>query len=306
MKEFDDIMNRLNLFWQYPVITEKIVYQQQYNNANYFGIPWAILIDKHVKTNYNLNIIINILESIIPKRNYITSCQHVLFYKLFTHFKQLNIKTVYSPHKKKGENYINGIRILPCPLYAVNFEDPARNKEFMNIDYEKCPRDLLYSFIGGYVEETYLTNVRERIFNMKHPENTIIKNTGSWHFYKDVYLGYQSKKGKLIENDEDHLKTKIYNEVLLRSEFSLCPSGSGPNSIRLWESLACGSIPVLLSDTLELPRHKLWDDAILKIREKNVETIPEILNSISENQKINMRKNCLIIYNDFKNNFLML
>ena len=36
----------------------------------------------------------------------------------------------------------------------------------------------------------------------------------------------------------------------------------GPNSIRLWESLAVGAIPIILADTLELPKHKLWDKAI--------------------------------------------
>ena len=45
--------------------------------------------------------------------------------------------------------------------------------------------------------------------------------------------------------------------LLLNSKYTLCPSGSGPNSIRLWESLACGSIPIILSDTLDLPSHKI-------------------------------------------------
>ena len=53
----------------------------------------------------------------------------------------------------------------------------------------------------------------------------------------------------------------------------MCPSGSGPNSIRFWESLAVGSIPVLLSDSLELPKHKLWDDVIIRIKEKNFKNI---------------------------------
>ena len=94
--------------------------------------------------------------------------------------------------------------------------------------------------------------------------------------------------------------------VLLRSKFSLCPSGSGPNSIRLWESLALGSIPVLLADTLELPNHKLWDNAIVTILEKDIDNLVSILDNITLEKQKEMRKNCLIIYDDLKNNFLNL
>ena len=124
MKHFDDIIKKLKLFWQYPVITEKTVYEQQYNNINYYGIPWATLIDK----NYNLQVISKLLLAMVPKREYITCCQHIYFKQLIPMFKILNIKTVYTPHKTKGEDNIDGIEIKPCPLYAVNIEDDNRNK----------------------------------------------------------------------------------------------------------------------------------------------------------------------------------
>jgi hypothetical protein len=70
------------------------------------------------------------------------------------------------------------------------------------------------------------------------------------------------KKNKHFYEDQgiQLLQTKL---LLLDSRFTLCPSGSGPNYIRLWESLACGCIPVLLADTLDLPNHKLWDESIV-------------------------------------------
>ena len=49
------------------------------------------------------------------------------------------------------------------------------------------------------------------------------------------------------------------------SKYTLCPSGSGPNSIRLWEALAVGSLPIVLSDNLDLPNHELMYDSILKM-----------------------------------------
>ena len=159
--------------------------------------------------------------------------------------------------------------------------------------------------MGSYIKQYYMSDIRQKILDMEHPKEAFIKYTGKWHFENIVY----KHQVRNIELTTDELKadtnnTRLYNMILLKSKYSLCPSGSGPNSIRFWESLAVGSIPVLLADTLELPKHDLWDKAILKIKEKDVNTIPNILSNISEEKEIEMRKNCLIIYNDLKDNFL--
>ena len=78
----------------------------------------------------------------------------------------------------------------------------------------------------------------------------MILDTGDWHFNCDVYNKSQNIEGTLNEDEKHKKKTDFFNQLLLDSKFTLCPSGSGPNSIRLWESLACGSIPILLADTL--------------------------------------------------------
>lgn len=294
-----EILNNTDLFWQYPVITEEIFYNQNKDDPHYIGFPWATCLDKRIHTN---NILKIILQFIDKRKTYYTCCQHISFRKLIPLFKVLNIKIVYSPHKNINENIINDISILPCPLYAVNFEDKTKNLEFKNIDFLNNKRDYIYSFIGGY-QPDYLTKIRNNIFNMKHPDNTYIINTGGWHFNTTVY-SYKQNKNKELNIDNDHInKTKIYNECLLNSRYSLCPSGTGPNSIRFWESLACGSIPVLLSDTLELPYHKLWKDAIIKLPETDLQKLPELLSNISANKEKEMRKNCIEIYNNLKNNF---
>ena len=68
-------------------------------------------------------------------------------------------------------------------------------------------------------------------------------------------------------------------------------------------SMGVGSIPILLADTLELPKHKLWEDSILIVKEKDLEKIPKILEDISIEKEKEMRKNCLKIYDYFKNNY---
>jgi hypothetical protein len=106
-----------------------------------------------------------------------------------------------------------------------------------------------------------------------------------WHYEAAVYgeqIGQQETPQEVvasIAHDRDE-----YDAVLLDSIFSLCPSGSGPNSIRLWESLGFGCIPVLLSDSLRLPgTNEEWDEAIVRIPETRAatSTIPAVLESIS-------------------------
>ena len=114
---------------------------------------------------------------------------------------------------------------------------------------------------------------------------------------------FQNLNYELNTNRTHEQKTEEYNKILLNSRYSLCPSGSGPNSIRFWEALAVGSIPVLLSDKLELPKHELWDKAIVQMKEEEIAKIRDVLNTISLDKEREMRENCLKIYDYFKDNY---
>ena len=290
------------LFWQYPVITEKTFFEQNKENSNYLGLPWATIIDKRI----NLNDIYRfILENKLNKSNSFTCCQHISFRKLINLWKLIGVKTVYCPHKVIGEDDINGVKIVSCPLYAVNVEDQERNKLIKETDILNCTRDILYSFAGGYQPNDYLTAIRAKIFqlNSRHKSDVYIKNTGDWHFNKVVYSNKQNHIGELNEDTLHKQKTYEYNELLLKSKYTLCPSGSGPNSIRFWEALGTGSIPVLLADTLELPENKLWDSAIIKIKEAEIDNIDEVLRKISQDEENKRRKLCLNLYKFYRSNY---
>lgn len=290
------------IFWQYPVITEKTFFLQNHTNPNYIGFPWATIIDKKM----NLNYITDLLSKQVNVKNYnITCCQHILFRKLIKLFVTLGIKVLYTPHKQIGEDIINGIIIKPCPLYAVNIEDDSKNSTFDEIDFMTVDRPYLYSFQGAF-QKDYLTNIRQRIFNLesKFKDDVYINSIGGWHFNEIVYTSNQNPKQEYTSSDKHKLETVEYNKLLYQSKFSLCPSGTGPNSIRFWEALAAGSIPVLLSDTLQLPNHPLWSEAILKIPEKEVDKIDKILRSIPEEKQESMRSKCIEIYEYFKDDFI--
>ncbi len=305
----EKIMEEFKIFWQYPVITEKEFYLQNKDDPNSLTIPWATLIDSPFLNGINLkdisNFVISIKKNCNKNMNYYTCCQHIFYQKIISTCKFLGINTIYSPHKVKGIDYIDGVKILPCPLYAINYEDESRNQIFKNknIDFFNNKRDYIYSFIGGY-QKIYLSDIRLNIFKMNKDTSQIyIKNTGSWHFNDVVYNKTQNIELKENINDDHQNKTNEYNNILLNSRFSLSPSGSGPNSIRFWESLAVGSIPILLSDTLELPYHPDWNEAIIFLKEDELNSLDDILSDIDENKENQMRKKCIEIYHHFRKNY---
>ena len=294
IKKYDKI------FWQYPAITEEAFYNQNKSNTNYFGFPWATVHDQKI----NLNIIFNILIPFVePQKKYYTCCQHIIFRKFINLWKALNIEVVYASHKMVKEDVINGIIIKPCPLFAVNIENKLFNSSFNNIDLLNNERKILYNFVGGYQQADYLTQIRPNIFKMKHPDNCVVKFTGNWHLHNVVFNEKQNHKLELNITSDFKSKTEYFNYLLINSRYTLCPSGSGPNSIRFWESLGAGSIPVLLADTLELPNHELWNNAIIRLPENRLETLPKILEAITIEKEKLMRENCLKIYKDLKDNY---
>ena len=296
----DALLSKLQLFWQYPVITEKTFYNQNKHEKLYFGFPWATVIDKQLDPDL---IYSHISEYLDKDKEYYSCCQHIHFRKMIPLWKKLNIKLVYIVHKQLNFSEIDDISFKACPLYAVNVEDSIYNSLFKKVDFLNIRRSILYSFVGGYMSEWYMSNIRPNIFKMKTSPHVIIENIGGWHFNDMVYGSNQTSKGVRNEGEIAQKRTERYNKILLNSRYSLCPSGSGPNSIRLWESLAVGAIPILLSDHLDLPQHELWEDSILRVKEDKLENIPALLSKISPEKEKIMRENCLKIYNHFKDNY---
>lgn len=292
LTSMDEIMRKTGIFWQYPVITEKVFYDQNRNDPDYIGLPWATLIDK--KKSLDMEYI----KKHIHKNNSYTCCQHIRFRDIIPFLKIIGINKLYTPHKLKGEDRIENIEIKPCPLYAKVIEDDP--DYFSSLEGDK--RKYIYSFQGG-LQPGYMSDIRQEIFKMKHPKGTFIKNTGSWHFNPIVYSDSQNEKGDYNGSPEHFSKEKEYKELLKQSRYTLCPSGTGPNSIRFWEALGAGSIPILLSDKMTLPKHDLWKDAIIRIKEDGLNSIALVLLEIDNERENEMRSNCRILYQYFRKNY---
>ncbi|MSU33046.1 MAG: hypothetical protein EXS25_10415 [Pedosphaera sp.] len=70
-----------------------------------------------------------------------------------------------------------------------------------------------------------------------------------------------------------------YIQTLQRSLTVCCPRGAGLNSIRFFETMAMGRIPILISDFCQLPREEtiIYDDFILRVPESKIPELPALL-----------------------------
>jgi FkbM family methyltransferase len=251
-----------DLFTQDSVTTEAYVYELLKQNS----LPLAC---NYLAVPWAVLINSNKLDQMpsITIQGGFTICQHIRFEKIIPILKKIGIDVLFTPHVCKEKKY-DGITVLPFPHYAVNGIDSAPIK------------DIWYSFIGA---NTHFT--RSQIFKIPSTHNIIIKERKSWHF----------SRNKEIQEAEE----KEYKDILSRSRFSLCPRGTGPSTIRFWESLQAGAIPVLISDSMSLPEGIDWHECIIQVQECDVTKIEEYLSSISIEKESILRENCLNAYKAF-------
>lgn len=182
--------------------------------------------------------------------------------------KQIGIDCVFSPCATISRQVIDGIRIEPFPYYAVNSADPSATK------------NILYSFIG------YCSHpIRNKIFTIAHLPQTVIKRRSTFHYF------FNQSQLAAMQSE--------YTQNLAESRFSLCPRGNEPNSIRFWESLRAGAVPILIADDARLPDWFDWNSCIIRVQEKDILKIPEIVKKITSDQEERMRQKCLEAYSLF-------
>ena len=263
----------VELFKTQSILTDYFAYkclkkEPLESDVTYVAIPWAVLINKRMYGK---------LPSVRFNSPPFTVCQHDDYHKIIPFLKKMGIDTLFTPNKDAA---YDGIKIISFPHCAVNKIRPSSQK------------DIFYSFIGLDSASVKGYAVRRKIFDMKHPANTIIKERKYWHWGRKSF-------GQKLSPVQQIGECMEYKNVLARSRFSLCPRGYGSNSVRFWESLQAGAIPVLLSDNLVLPEGIEWDKTIIRISEAEVETIPKVLKNITKEQEETMRKNCLKAYKQF-------
>lgn len=125
---------------------------------------------------------------------------------------------------------------------------------YVRCDFDKQPT-YLFSFCG-----TPYRGVRSRIAKLTHPRASINA------FAANMY-GHGRKNEPMMN----------YAELLVDSKFILCPKGIGTSSIRLFEVLKAGRVPVIISDNWVPPKGPDWHNIAVFVPEHATDQIPRLL-----------------------------
>lgn len=122
---------------------------------------------------------------------------------------------------------------------------------------ERVP-ETLFSFAGARTHP-----VRDEVLRLRHPRAELRDTTG------------------VVLADSTHVLTREareqYASMIKRSKFVLCPRGHGAATFRLYETLAAGRVPVVISDDWLPPPRAAWAQAIVRVAERRVRHLPEEL-----------------------------
>lgn len=191
------------------------------------------------------------------------------------------ITDLFWSHATQELSRVEGIRPHPFPLYAVRCTTHPPTQPLL----PPSQRPLLYSFQGAYTPGLYLTPVRDWLLDLPPRPNAQLKRRQEWHYEQAVYREQvQGQPADAARHAQLMAEADAYASTLQHSCFALCPSGSGPNSIRLWEALGYGAIPVILSDALPPPGPaELWQAAALMVPETQaaVAALPSQLEALA-------------------------
>ncbi|SMY09321.1 Exostosin family protein [Flavimaricola marinus] len=268
--------------WQFPAITEQHAYHRMRQMGGappgvaYVAYPWATLIDKLQVNAADAQAHLDSFHAFclgLPEEPVkVTVCQHILLPSFRHLFVEAGVSDVFwshtthadlvaAPDPAKGD----GLRLHPFPLYPV--QTPRIEADRM----ARTERRWLYSFVGMRPNGWYLTQVRAWIIDRLGADlrGQVIARD-DWHYKQIVYRHQvldrapKDAQGRPAPGLVDDAASAQFRDVLYDSTFALCPSGTGPNSIRLWEAIMAGSIPVIIADTYAPPGDpRLWDEAVV-------------------------------------------
>jgi hypothetical protein len=142
---------------------------------------------------------------------------------------------------------------VSVPYFAV--EDPRGRVDDLD---DGADRDLLFSLAASRSHPC-----RVPLFDLRSARGIVDEAVG-FTFYDPSSKDFA-------------LRRRRFAELVVRSKFVLCPRGSGTSSIRLYEVMAAGRVPVVISDDWVPPPTIDWPACSLRWPEGRTEGLVELL-----------------------------
>jgi hypothetical protein len=259
--------------WQEPNNTEGTAWEQvrawsgdrggSGGRAAYLPFPWASWIDAVQRG----------LPAPPPPRGgqatpgpVATVCQHIGALEHLHAMRAAGVSDLFWSHATRGGFRHGGLRIHPFPLLPVRClsHPPAEPPP------PPAERAWLYAFQGFQPPQGPGRALRSWLLDLPARPDALLERREEWHFEQQVYRELvQGQAPDIGRHRQLAEEARAYVAGLATCCFALCPAGAGPNSIRLWEALGFGAIPVILSERLWLPgSRELWQKAALFVPEQ--------------------------------------
>ena len=154
-------------------------------------------------------------------------------------------------------------------------------------------RDVLLSFRGNLLSSNIKSAAGPEVLKQMYMEGKLSNRPkassprseiSELHNGKDIIVGDRT----VPQYDKNEFPE--YQSLLLNSVFGLVPAGANPMSYRLTEVLACGAIPVILSDFISLPFSDVihWPTIAVIVPEAQLREISTKLRKISAQKRLKM------------------
>jgi hypothetical protein len=118
--------------------------------------------------------------------------------------------------------------------------------------------DLLFSLMASPTHRC-----RRRLFKLHHPD-AVVERVDGFVFFDPGSRNFKAQRER-------------YRSLIGRSRFVLCPRGKGTSSIRLYETLGAGRVPVVVSDEWVPPIGPKWDEICVRWPEGRTDGLVEAL-----------------------------
>ena len=234
-----------------PVKTEALIFEQissrvALTNYVYIAFPLAWSINHHgIPTTQS------VIDEICNKhknQKLFFVCQHIRVSDLDFHGH-----LVFTPHATLLDTY------QAIPHYAANYAKDG-GKPFET-------RDYLMSFQGAFLTHSTRSKLKDVI---GASTDCLVTDTGTWNFEKSDTVRIASEE--------------LYKDVLGNTKIALCPRGTGPSTIRMWEAMASGCVPLIISDTLKMPMSRMidWTEMAIFVPEEEITHIKHYLSAYND------------------------
>jgi GR25 family glycosyltransferase involved in LPS biosynthesis len=237
------------------------IHKEKFDNIDYHLIPikWTRIYNDKERKEKILSRLKGELDKLPKNKKYFTVSQH-------DDAPNLEILPPDTINFSAGGNIDNTI---PIPLMSQN-----KKRSVSQVKVEK--KDIFCNFVGALTHPC-----RKKIFDELSNNQDYafhIKNKWSSDLYK-------------AEMD-------LFETVIKRSKFTLCPRGYGTTSFRLYEAMKFGSVPVYISDSFHLPYKDIidWNDICVLIPTEAIDNIDTILKLITKTKYEKMISNIKKIF----------